>query len=35
VIQTASEFDTEWNESTAEAWSAILGYVIKHMTKYY
>jgi hemoglobin-like flavoprotein len=35
VVETASEFDTEWNESTEEAWKAILGHVIKHMTKHY
>lgn len=35
VIESAREFDEEWNESVEEAWNSILGFVIKHMVKYY
>lgn len=35
VIETACEFDAEWNEQTREAWNTILGHVIKHMTRHY
>ena len=35
VIDVAREFDEQWNESIEDAWNAILGYVIRHMIKYY
>lgn len=35
VMETACEFDTEWDDSIKEAWNTILGHVIKHMTKFY
>lgn len=35
VVDTAREFDPEWNENIEDAWKTILGYVINHMTKYY
>jgi hemoglobin-like flavoprotein len=35
VVETASEFDNEWNEANEEAWNSVLGHAIKHMTKYY
>lgn len=35
AIETASEFDTEWDESVEQAWHAVLGYVILHMAKFY
>ena len=35
IETTASEFDKQWNDDIKEAWHSILGYVIKHMIKYY
>lgn len=35
VIATASECDPVWNDEIGEAWETILGFVIKHMIKYY
>lgn len=35
VIKTASEFDSEWDESVEESWDVILGHVVTHMTRYY
>lgn len=35
VIDTAREFDDEWNTTVEEAWNTILGFVVRHMTKYY
>lgn len=35
IIATAGEYDTNWDNAVEEAWHSILGYVIKHMTKYY
>ena len=35
VIGVASEFDPEWNETVEEASQTILGYVVKHMIKFY
>lgn len=35
VIETASEFDAEWDESVEQAWHAVLGHVILHMAKFY
>lgn len=35
VIETAKEFDNQWNEDVENAWHKILGYVINHMVKKY
>lgn len=35
VIETAEEFDAEWDEATEDAWKMILGHVIRHMIRYY
>lgn len=35
VMETACEFDTEWDDAIKAAWKTILGHVIKHMTKFY
>lgn len=35
LIQTAQEFDPEWNETTESHWRSILGHVIAHMVKRY
>ena len=35
VLETACEFDVEWNESTKDAWNTILSHVIKHMIRFY
>ncbi len=35
VISAASEFDEQWDATTEEAWNTILGYVIKHMVRFY
>lgn len=35
VIETASEYDSQWDETVEESWNTILGHVVKHMTKFY
>lgn len=35
MIETASEFDEQWNDTVQEAWHSILGFVIKRMIKHY
>lgn len=35
VIDTARDFDKEWDESIEAAWKAILGHVIAHMSRHY
>ena len=35
IIETASEFDDQWTESTEAAWRRILGHVIHHMIREY
>ena len=35
VIETARQFDPEWNDDVEQSWSTILGYVIRHMAKFY
>ncbi len=35
VVETASDFDPKWNDEIKESWEVVLGYVIKHMIKYY
>lgn len=35
VIETATEFDDEWDDATEDAWKMILGHVIRQMIKYY
>lgn len=35
IIETASEFDPEWNSATENAWHTILGHVINHMIRHY
>jgi len=35
LIETATEFDAEWNEEVAEAWTRLLSFIIKQMTKHY
>lgn len=35
VLETAREFDASWSHSVEEAWTTILGHVIKHMVKFY
>lgn len=35
VIAAAEEFDPVWNEAIEAAWTATLGHVVKHMTKFY
>jgi len=35
VIETAAQYDNQWNERVESAWRSILGHVIQHMTKHY
>jgi hemoglobin-like flavoprotein len=35
VIAAASEFDEQWDALVEESWDTILGYVVKHMIRYY
>lgn len=35
VVQTAKEFDTNWDDNVSEAWEKILGFVINYMIKHY
>lgn len=35
VIETASEFDSNWDESVEEAWNTILGHIVSHMIRFY
>ena len=35
IVATAEEFDPRWRSETGEAWNSVLGYVVKHMVRYY
>lgn len=35
IIETAREFDNEWNDDVEAAWRAVLAHVIDHMVRYY
>ena len=35
IVATAEEFDPHWKRETGEAWNSVLGYVVKHMARYY
>lgn len=35
MIETAKEFDEEWDESVESAWHMILGFVVDYMTRKY
>ncbi len=35
LIETASEFDGQWNDTIEEAWLSTLGHVINHMKRHY
>lgn len=33
IVETASEFDEEWDDSIEAAWNRVLGYAVKHMIR--
>ncbi len=35
VIETAREYDAQWNDNIESIWRSILGHVINHMIKFY
>ena len=35
VVNTAREFDPEWDDTIEEAWKTVLGHVISHMIRHY
>ncbi len=35
IIETARDFDKQWNDSIESSWRRILGFVVQHMTRQY